>query len=311
MDKVVNTEKKKYRIGGYAALAILFLVIHYSLEFEVFAPLGKYLPFFRKLSISLFLIIMIVLIGKIMEKIIDNRNDTAGIRYNLLRITRLLTVIFVLIVAISFLFQNLYTAAVSFGLISLVVGFALQAPITSFIAWLYIVFRRPYQVGDRIEIGTFKGDVVEINYLDTIILECSGGYLENDRSSGRVIHFPNSVILRSEVINYSGPFIPFIWNETPLQIAYTSDLQFVEECLVRAAVRDFKEKYPQYDLEKMPEWTPAVYFRVNTYAWLEAVVSYPVEPEDTTGRRNRILRYALPLLNEHPEKVKFPEGTLR
>lgn len=311
MNTLSQTRKKKYWIGGYAALAILFLAIHYSLEIDVFSRWQSYLPFLRKLTISLFLILLILLIGKIVEKVIDTRNETEGVRYNLLRITRLLTVIFVLIIAISFLFQNLYAAAVSFGLISLVLGFALQAPITSFIAWLYIVFRRPYQVGNRIQIEGFKGDVIEINYLDTIILECSGGYLQNDRSSGRVIHFPNSIILKSEVINYSGPFVPFIWNETPLQIAYTSDLQFVEECLIAATTRDFKEKYPQYDLEKTPEWKPAVYFRVNTYAWLEAVVSYPVEPEDTTGRRNRILRYALPLLNEHPEKVKFPEGSLR
>jgi len=44
---------------------------------------------------------------------------------------------------------------------------------------------------------------------------------------------------------------------------------------------------------------------------MEAVVTYPVEPKDTSERRNRILRYALPLLNESPDKVKFPEGTQR
>lgn len=303
--------KKKYWIGGYASLAVILLVIYYSLELSLFTAWKEYVPFLRKLSMSLFLILVICLIGKIIEKIIDTRNDTEGIRHNLLRINRLVTFVFVLIVAASFLFQNIYAAAISFGLISLVLGFALQAPITSFIAWLYIVFRRPYQVGNRIQIEGLKGDVIEINYLDTIILECSGIYLQNDRSSGRVIHFPNSLILKSEVINYSGPFVPFIWNETAIQIAYTSDLQFVEACLMEAAERDFNEHYPQHSRQNVPEWKPAVYFRVNTYAWLEAAISYPVEPEDTTGRRNRILRYALPLLNQQPDKVKFPEGTMR
>lgn len=307
----MTTKKKQYGIAGYAVLSALFLAIHYSLNFEIFAAWEKYLPFLKKLSLSIFLILMIFLMGKVIEKIIDTRNEVEGIRYNLLRVTRLLTIIFVLIVAISFLFQNLYAAAVSFGLISLVLGFALQAPITSFIAWLYIVFRRPYQVGNRIQIEGFKGDVIEINYLDTIILECSGEYLQNDRTSGRVIHFPNSLILKSQVINYSGPFIPFIWNETAIQIAYTSDLKFVEACLLQAATQDFNEHYPQQAREQVADRKPAVYFRVNTYAWLEAVISYPVEPEDTTGRRNRILRYALPMLNEQPEKVRFPEGTLR
>src|SRR5690606_25122927 len=121
------------------------------------------------------------------------------------------------------------------GLISLVLSFSLQAPITSFIGWLYIVFRRPYMVGNRIQINSHRGDVIEISYLDTVILECSGDYLGNDKRSGRVIRFPNSLILREEIINYSGPQVPFIWNETAIQIAYTSDLKFVENCLVEAA----------------------------------------------------------------------------
>src|SRR5699024_1366162 len=106
------------------------------------------------------------------------------------------------------------------GLVSLVLGFALQAPITSFIAWLYIIFRKPYKVGNRIQINEHRGDVIEISYLDTIIQECSGDYLGNDRQSGRIIHFPNSMILTDKVTNYSGQHKPFIWNETAVQIAY-------------------------------------------------------------------------------------------
>src|SRR5699024_2249024 len=180
--------------------------------------------------------------------------------------------------------QNLYTLAVGFGVISLVLGFALQAPITSFIAWLYVVFRKPYQVGDRIEIVGMRGDVVEIHYLDTIMEECSGGYLGNDHKSGRLVHFPNSNVLKSEIINYSGPLVPFIWNETAIQVAYTSDLQFVEDCLMEAAIKDFKERFSAQRFSKETRWNPNVYFRVNSYSWMEAVISYPVEPSDTTGR---------------------------
>ena len=85
----------------------------------------------------------------------------------------------------------------------------------------------------------------------------------------------------------------------------------MEECLLAASARDFKDRYPQLADQEKVEWKPAVYFRINSYAWMEAVVSYPVEPKDTASRRNRILRYALPLLNNEPDKVKFPEGTLR
>lgn len=303
-----SKSKKSYSISFLSTTTVVFLLLYYLFDLKIFERIEQYIPFLKRLSMSLALITIIFLAGKTIEKIINIHTENEGNRYNLLRIIRLITVIFVFIVIISFLFQNLYAAAVSFGVISLVLGFALQAPITSFIAWLYIVFRKPYQVGHRIQIKNMRGDVVEINYLDTMILECSGDYLKNDRRSGRVVHFPNSLILREEVINYSGPEEPFIWNETPVQIAFESDLEFVEECLLKASEQDFKEKYPDIDIEK---WNSSVYFRVNEYAWLEAVILYPVEPFDTTERRNRILRHALPLLNGEQSRVGFPEGSRR
>lgn len=307
----MERHKTRYWILVYGIIAMVLIAVYYLVDLKFFEPWMEYVPFLKKLTMSLFLISMILLSSKIISKIIINQADNVGDRYNLLRITRFLSIVFSLVVVASFLFQNLYAAAVSFGLFSLVVGFALQAPITSFIAWVYLVFRRSYLVGDRIQINGMRGDVVEINYLDTSILECSGDYLVNDRRSGRIIRFPNSLILREEIINYSGPQVPFIWNETAIQVAYTSDLQFVEDCLMKVCVNDFKQKYPRLSNKKVEEWQPAVYFRNNAYAWMEAVISYPVEPEDTTGRRNRILKQVLPILNAAPDKVQFPEGSLR
>lgn len=307
----MEIQKTKYWIKLYGVMAVLLITLHYLLDLNMFDPWEEYLPFLKKLSLSLFLIALIFLISKVVTRMINVQTDIEGERYNLLRIIRFLAILFSLIILAAFLFQNLYAAAVSFGLISLVLGFALQAPIASFIAWVYLVFRKSYLVGDRIQIKGFRGDVVSINYLDTSILECSGDYLGNDRRSGRVIRFPNSLVLKEEIINYSGPELPFIWNETPIQVAYTSDLKFVEECLLTASIKDFEERYPLLANQKREQWEPAVYFRINTFAWMEAVVSYPVEPRDTTGRRNRILRYALPLLNNAPDRVKFPEGNLR
>lgn len=295
----------------YAVVAGLLLTIYYAIKLPLFSPYESYIPFIRKLCLSLFLISIIFLLSKVIERHINSQNHIKGERYNILRIVRFLAIVFSLIIAASFLFQNLYAAAVSFGLISLVLGFALQAPITSFIAWVYLVFRRSYLVGDRIQIKGFRGDVIEINYLDTSILECSGDYLGNDRRSGRIIRFPNSLILREEIINYSGPEVPFIWNETALQIAFTSDLEVVEKILDQAATLDFETKYPQFNLKEKMDWQPKVYFRNNKFAWMEAVVSYPVEPTDTTGRRNRILKLALPALNQNSEKVQFPASNLR
>lgn len=306
--KDLTPEEKNYRIVEYGALAAVFLALYYLSVLLNGTSWEPYVPFFQKLTMSATLISIIFLIGKIIERIIDTHAEVKGHRYNLIRITRLLTTILALTIAAAFIFQSQEYAAWVVGLASLILGFALQEPIASFIAWLYIIFRGTYKVGDRIQIQEHRGDVIEVGYFDTIMEEVSGEYLGNDRKSGRYVYFPNSMILKGKVVNYSGGMVPFIWNETAIQISYTSDLEFVEDCLREATISDFKKQYPYRDLHGNE---PDVYFRINNYAWLEAVVSYPVEPADTTGRRNRILRNALPLLNAQPERVQFPEGTRR
>jgi small-conductance mechanosensitive channel len=65
-------------------------------------------------------------------------------------------------------------------LISVVLGFALQTPITSFIGWIYILVKMPYRVGDRIVIGEAAGDVIDVAYLDTTLWEFGGKHLSTD-----------------------------------------------------------------------------------------------------------------------------------
>lgn len=304
-----DSHKREFRIWVFAGVALFFLALHYLLELSFFDFISEHRPLLRKATLTIFLVFIALMAGKLIEKLIYKNAQSIGHSHNLVRVTQFLTIMIVFIVLLSFLFQNWYTAVVSFGLLSLILGFALQAPISSFIAWVYIIFRTPYRVGDRIQINGFKGDVIDVDYLDTTLLEFSGEYLGNDRRSGRMIRFPNSIILKSEVFNYSGPQSPFIWNETAIQIAYTSDLKFVEESLLETAREDFQNQYGEAYQSDM--WNPMVYFRVNEFAWLEAVITYPVVPTETTAKRNRILKQALYKLNKQPEKVLFPEGTSR
>lgn len=305
------SRKQNYWIIGYSIFAIFFLGLHFIIELKIFRFWEDHITIIKKLTLSLFYLCIIFIIGKFIEKLIANGSQSEGNRYNLVRITRLITAILSVILVVSFLSQNFNLAIASLGLASLVLGFALQAPISNFIGWVYIVFRNPYQVGDRIQIGKYRGDVVKIDYLDTLMLEFSGEYLTNDRLSGRLISFPNSHVFKSEILNYSGPFIPFIWNETGIQIAYNADIEFVQKCLMEAADEDFRDRYAEFKNDNTGQWQPDVYFRINSYAWLEAVVSYPVKPKDTTPRRSGIIKLAMKKLNDQPDKAKLPEGVKR
>ena len=148
-------------------------------------------------------------------------------RYNLLRVIRLATAVLILGGAGTALFGNFYTGLVSLGVVSIIVGLAVQTPMTSFIGWIYILVRAPYRVGDRIKIGEATGDVIDVSYLDTTLWEFGGQYLSTDHPSGRIIKFPNSKVLTSMVYNYSWPLFPYIWNEIKINVAYESDLEFV------------------------------------------------------------------------------------
>lgn len=59
---------------------------------------------------------------------------------------------------------------------------------------------KSFQIGDRIEIGTFRGDVVDQTLLTTTILEVGPGTTIHQHT-GRTIVIPNSVLLTTPVLN--------------------------------------------------------------------------------------------------------------
>jgi small-conductance mechanosensitive channel len=310
-------------IVSYLVLTFISVTVYFLLDFHVFQIFGRYLLHLKKLSLGIGIASLILMASRFIERRITRKNNTPAARYNLIRFIRLFTVLIILLLGTSLLFENWYTAAVSLGLISLLVGFALQTPITSLIGWIYIVLRTPYHVGDRIQLEEFTGDVVEINYLDTTLWEFGGEYLTNDLPSGRLIRFPNSLVLQSAVFNYSWSKFPYLWNEIPFHIAYESDLRFVEEVLRRVTkaelnqnleekieeLKQFMEKTPISEID-IKEY-PFVAFRVNNNTWVEAMVTYLVEPKKATDTRTRIIKKVLQELLKAPDRVLFPKSNAR
>jgi small-conductance mechanosensitive channel len=251
------------------------------------------------------------------------RIESAVSRYNLTRIVRLVTALVIIGVLGAVLFGNFYTGLVSLGVISIVVGLAVQTPMTSFIGWLYLLVRAPYRVGDRIQIGDATGDVIEVSYLDTTLWEFGGKYLSTDHPSGRIIKFPNSFVLNHTIYNYSWPLFPYIWNEIKFNIAYESDLEFVAKVLKEVTEEELGEKMPERIrvfrelLAKTPvdelqvREHPAVIFRTNENTWLDAIVRYLVHPK-TAGRvKTELTRKLLERFNSAPDRVLFPKSNAR
>lgn len=105
-----------------------------------------------------------------------------------------------------------------------------------FSGWAYIVIRRPYVIGDRIQVGGIAGDVIDIRMFETSLMEITG--TEGGLSTGRVIYFPNSKIF-TEVIATTSKFIAHVFQEIQVTLDVTSDWEKATSKLEELA----KEEY--------------------------------------------------------------------
>ena len=126
----------------------------------------------------------------------------------------------------------------SLGLFGLALSWALQAPIESFTAWMLNSFKGYYRVGDRIGVGDVFGDVYRIDFLNTTVWEAGGPDkpVQGSQPTGAIITFPNSELLRANVINYSRDF-PYVWDEVVVGVANESDLEFAMRVAAEVARR--------------------------------------------------------------------------
>ena len=314
--------KDKVWFGGYLLLLVGFAAFYYLVTVAAFRISPGSIQMLQRLARAGMLSVLLLGIAKASEVYLIARIDDAVSRFNLKRIQRLVVTLALAFILISLIFANWYTAVVSLGLISLILGFALQTPITSFIGWIYLLIRVPYRVGDRIKIGDATGDVIDVSYLDTTLWEF-GGHLSTDHPTGRIIKFPNSDVLKTAVYNYTWPVFPYVWNEVKFHIAYDSDLEFVSKVMQEVAeaevgesmmerIRVYRELLSQTPVDQLQvRERPAVLFRVSENTWLEAIVRYLVPPKSAGRVKTRLIKNLLQRLNEAPDRVLFPKGNMR
>jgi small-conductance mechanosensitive channel len=315
--------RHKFWIVTYLLALFALGALHYAVRLKFFDFADAYRPPVLRVIVGAMAIVFVLGVAKFVDAFLIDPLTDAVSRYNLHRVVRLVAAVAIVFIVVSLLFANWYTTVVSFGVLSLVVGLAVQTPFTSLMGWVYILVRAPYRVGDRIRIGDATGDVIDVSYLDTTLWEFGGQYLSTDHPSGRVIRFPNSDVLSSAVYNYSWPLFPYIWNEITFHVAYNSDLEFVSTVMrevaeaeigeaMRSRIRTYRELLAQTPVDELQvREHPAVVFRVNQNTWIDATVRYLVEPRMGGRVKTRLIQKMLERLNAEPERVGFPKDNLR
>ncbi|MBK9731781.1 MAG: mechanosensitive ion channel [Chitinophagaceae bacterium] len=153
--------RNKVKAGSYFLAALITIVFYFLIHLHILPMEQRYEVPAAKLALGAFVIAFVLGLSQVFTGIVSRKSKHAASAYNLIHLIRFFTFILIALLIVSIVFVKWYAAAVSLGLISLILGFALQTPISSFIGWIYILVRAPYHVGDRIQIDTFKGEVVE------------------------------------------------------------------------------------------------------------------------------------------------------
>ena len=120
-----------------------------------------------------------------------------------------------------------------FGILSAGLAIALKELIANFVGWVFIVWRHPFEVGDRVQIGNVSGDVIDLRIFQFTLLEI-GNWVDADQSTGRIIHVNNGRIFSDNLANYSKGF-QHIWNEIPVLVTFESDWRKAKKILLDIA----------------------------------------------------------------------------
>lgn len=174
-----------------------------------------------KVVVSLAVVAVIMILRGLVAWIIARRTEDVRFRYHARKVSAYVSAGLTLLLLGRIWFTGFQDIGTFLGLVSAGLVFALKDLVASVAGWIYLLWRRPFEVGDRIQIGEHAGDVIDIRLFRFTLIEI-GNWVDADQSTGRVILVPNSRILIEVLANYSKGF-QYIWNELPVLITFESN----------------------------------------------------------------------------------------
>jgi small-conductance mechanosensitive channel len=128
---------------------------------------------------------------------------------------------------------SLKLLGLSAAFVGMMLGWSLQAPVTGIAAWLMILLKRPFRIGDRVIIAGIIGDVSDIT-LTHVIMNQVGGTIGGEEPSGRAVLIPNAILFGQVIMNYTLQE-DYMLDEVPVRLTFDSDYQLAEKIMLDAA----------------------------------------------------------------------------
>jgi small-conductance mechanosensitive channel len=262
---------------------------------NIFTKFFTYSSIQAKIIATVLAFILFFVIKKVILRIVYRTTEDVKTRYQWHKITSYISFTLISIIIANIWLEGIESIATYLGLVSAGIAIALKEPLTNFTGWLYIIWRSPFDVGDRIQLGKETGDVIDTNLFNFTLMEI-GNWVDADDHTGRLIHVPNGIIFTETLANYGKGF-KYIWNEIPVLITFESDWKKAKKLLTdivhknsiiqtKSAEKKFDEATKRFMFRK-PDLEPTVITKVEA-SGVELTLRYLCRPTQRRDTEHKI-----------------------
>jgi small-conductance mechanosensitive channel len=270
-----------------------------------------------KLLKSFLLIFGFIVLNKIINRIVFSKTEDVYSRYRWRKTQDYITFFIGFILIISLWIDEFKSLITFFGLLTAGIAIALKDPLTDLAGWFFIIWRKPFEVGDRIQLGDHAGDVIDVRIFQFTIIEI-GNWVDADQSTGRIMHVPNSKVFVEVLANYSIGF-DYIWHEIGVLVTFESNWKKAKELLEKIVnekseniskgaekkIKDASKKYMIF----YKKLTPIVYTSVKD-SGVMLTMRFLCDPRQRRGKEQEIWEEVLNVFSEN-EDIDFAYPTQR
>ncbi len=195
------------------------------------------------------------------DKILSDSPLEAGLKESVATITVYAFWIFGILVSLQAFGIGTTSLAVAFGALGIGLGFGLQNIFNNFISGIILLFERPIQVGDDVEINGVWATVKKINVRSTVVQTYDNASLI----------IPNADFISAQVINWSFKDKRLRRN-IDVGVAYGSDIELVRQTLLEIAAASPKVlQYPKPDVVFKDFGDSALIFRLRVWTTTDII----------------------------------------
>ena len=252
----------------------------------------------------------------VFEETVAKRIRTPRTRYSFKKTISILNLVAFLMVAVTIWVENIQSLLVAYGLIGAGVAVGLQDFFKNLLGGITIFVTGIYSVGDRVEISSKYGDVIDIGLLYTTILEIKE-WVAGDLPTGRLTTIPNGYVISNTINNFTKDH-NFIWDEIHVPITYDSDWKEAGNIIQGIVSRETRSVTDQAEKEiasleeryyfSKQAVEPAIFLTL-TDNWITFNIRYITEVRQRRLLHNKLSRI---ILNEiqKSKNIKIASTTL-